>query len=285
MSGEPLRLFPDRDHAVAVQEAHDIVERTVAKHRPEAVFLLLSGGNDSLVLLDAMAEHADAVVHINTGIGIEETNRFALATAATYSDTVLEYRPPVAYEELVFDRWDGLPGPGIHYFTFQRLKERCVEQLLREHRSRRGDRFLLLTGVRKAESRRRMGYKEPVNRKGGQVWVNPLLMWSNAEMAHHRSTRSLPVNEVAANLHMSGECLCGAMADQGPEREERALIKFFYPEFDQRLCNLEEECRRRGLRYCEWGVKRPGWKKDSGGPMCASCEWRTLSFDDGEEVA
>lgn len=282
MSDAP-RLFPDRDHAVAVQEAHDIIERTVAEHRPEAVFLLTSGGNDSLVLLDVVAEHADAVVHINTGIGIEDTNRFALSVGATYSDTVMEYRPPIAYEDLVFDQWNGLPGPGAHRFTFTMLKERCVEQLLRDHGLRRGRRlrFLLLSGARKAESRRRMGHGQVVRRKGGQVWVNPIFTWSNAEMANHRQTRNLPVNEVAANLHMSGECLCGAMADQGPGREERALIRFFYPDFDQRLCDLEEECRSRGLRYCEWGVKRPGWKKDRGGPLCESCAWRTLPFEEG----
>jgi 3'-phosphoadenosine 5'-phosphosulfate sulfotransferase (PAPS reductase)/FAD synthetase len=269
--------------SAAVQEAHDTVERARKEHQSEAVFLLLSGGNDSMVLLDAMVEHADAVVHINTGIGIPEVADFAKKQARSIGGPpVFELHPPTSYEELVLGLWRGMPGPGAHRYTYQRLKERCVRRLLTDHRSRPGQRFLLLSGVRAAESKRRMGYHLPVHRNGGQVWVNPLHHWSNEEMARYRFERRLPQSEVAANLHMSGECLCGAMADQGPEREERALIRFFYPDFDKRLCGLEEECRRRGLPYCEWGVKRPDLKKKAEVdgqqvfmPMCVGCEGRS----------
>lgn len=164
----------ERDLGRLEQIAHDRIVQAKAEHGAEATFLLLSGGNDSMVLLDSVHEHADAVVHINTGIGVPEANAHARRVAASYGTPFLEYRPPVAYEELVLSHptFDGLPGPGIHHIVYQRLKERCVEQLLREHRSKRGQRFLLLTGVRKAESARRMGLSSPVNRKGGQVWVN-----------------------------------------------------------------------------------------------------------------
>lgn len=269
--------------AELLDDARSIVEGAEAEHRPSRRFILFSGGNDSLVLLDVAARHglADEVVHINTGIGVPDTTEFARRVGSSYDLPFSEWHPPVPFEELCLTLpvLDGLPGPGVHHIIYSRLKERAVEALLRHHRQRRGERFLLLTGVRNAESKRRMGYRDPVNRKRGQVWVNPLLRWPNEAMAAYRRERDLPVNEVAANLHMSGECLCGAMADQGAEREERALIRFFYPEVDARLTALEQRCKAAGKTYCEWGVKRSRWQatEKPTGDLCQSCEARTLS--------
>lgn len=270
-----------------VAEAAEIVAAAKAEHQPTRTFVLFSGGNDSLVLLDAVATLADEVVHVNTGIGIPETTEFARRVGSSYRLPFTEMHPPIPYDELVLGRWDGLPGPGAHRFTYTMLKERCIEQLLRDNRSYRGERFLLLTGVRTAESKRRMGTAETVRRNGGQVWVNPLISWTNAEMLRYRQHHQLPVNEVSANLHMSGECLCGAMADQGDDRAERELIRFFYPEFDRRLTALEDRCSAEGKTYCEWGVKRPDARRradatggdalfdpDDFSPLCASCEFR-----------
>lgn len=286
---EQLQAFPEPPRHSSLDgylaESVEVVERAKADHAVYRTFLLLSGGNDSLVLLDTMASLADEIVHIDTGIGIPETNAFAERVARRYDLPYTVLTPPTSYEELVFGRWRGMPGPGAHRYTYQRLKERCVEALIRSHRTKRGQRFGLMTGVRRAESRRRMGYGDPVNRKGGQVWINPLLWWPNEEMTGYRSAQSLPVNEVSANLHMSGECLCGAMADQGEDREERAAIRFFYPEFDRRLCEMENECRNRGLPYTEWGVKRDpkavAADHEAAGMLCQSCAYRQPSLDFG----
>ncbi len=142
-------------------EADEIVAKAKEEHHPSRTFLLVSGGNDSLVLLDAMAKHADEVVHINTGIGIEDTTTFARQVGQSFGLPYSEWTPPVCYEDLVFGRWDGLPGPGAHRFTYQRLKERCVRALLRAQAPKRGERFLLLTGVRKAETGAAWGMPTP----------------------------------------------------------------------------------------------------------------------------
>lgn len=263
-------------------EAEEIVAKAKEEHKPSRTIILFSGGNDSSVLLRAMAGQADEVAHINTGIGIEDTTAFARRIGTSYGLDYSEWTPPRTYEDLVLNLpvLDGLPGPGVHHIIFQRLKERCVEALLCARRRRKGERFLLLTGVRKAESRRRMGYSTAVDRKGGQVWVNPLLYWGNDEMHRYSQERELPQNPVSTNLHMSGECLCGAMADQGEDRAERAMIRFFYPHFDARLSGIEAMCRAAGKTHCEWGVKRSDADRDTAGPMCQSCAFRLFDPDE-----
>lgn len=270
----------------AIAQAVEIIRGAKAEHRPTKTFLLFSGGDDSIVLLDALHRYADAVVHVNTTIGIREANLFARKVGRSYGLPYIEVLPPESYRRLCLTHpvLKGMPGPGVHHIVYSRLKERCFEEVLRRHRSYRGERFILLSGIRRAESpKRKRQNVMPVDRKGGQVWVKPLLYWDNDEMRDYRRAHDLPRNPVSQELHMSGECLCGAMADMDSAREERAQIKFFRPEFDRKLTNIEEEVKRAGLYYAEWGVKRPPETKEiadelaASGPTlfaCQSCAWR-----------
>lgn len=252
----------------AATEARAIFDKAVKDEGPiEGSFLLLSGGNDSMVLLDVCAEWVDKVVHINTGIGIPETTEFVRQTVADRGLEYAEMHPPIPYEELVLGRWKGFPGPGAHLFTYTMLKERCVEQLLRDHRTKRGQRFILLTGARASESQRRMGTTQPIRRNRGQVWVNPLIGWSNGLMMDYRAEHDLPVNEVTRHLHMSGECLCGAFARPG----ELDHIGIFYPEFVERVRALEAKAHEAGLPACTWGERPPKKGAEAPGPLCNQC--------------
>lgn len=285
-SVEQMALLPDpffgdrpapRTLMEGINEAWWIMERAIEEHAPiRSTFLLLSGGNDSMVLLDVCQRAANEIVHINTGIGIPETNEFVRWVVGAMGRTLTELHPPQTYEECVLNQWSGFPGPGAHQFTYTMLKERCVEALLRERRSRRGERFMLLTGARQDESDRRMGTSEPVRRRGGQVWVNPLIRWSNDLMRLYRGVHDLPVNEVTKHLHMSGECLCGAFAKPG-ELDE---IRFFYPEFGERIDRLEAEVAAAGLPYTKWGVKRPSTKRETVSPLCSGCAFRQMELAD-----
>lgn len=295
----PADFFEDRPIPETLREAILesvwIIDRAKREYGPiKRIFLMVSGGNDSMVLLDCCDWAADEVVHINTGIGIPETNEFVRKVVAErYLGPFTELHPPVPYEELILDDklFGGFPGPGAHHFIYTRLKERSLESLLRERRTKRGERFMLLTGIRNDESKRRMGYSSPIDRKGGQVWVNPLIRWSNDLMREYRETQELPVNEVTKHLHMSGECLCGAFARPG-ELDE---IAFFYPAFADRIRNLEAQVEAKGLPAARWGVRPPKKPKPivvnnpdgsvstfqpsqiAAGPMCTSC---TLWIDE-----
>jgi 3'-phosphoadenosine 5'-phosphosulfate sulfotransferase (PAPS reductase)/FAD synthetase len=260
------------------------------EHRPVRTFALFSGGNDSAVLAHWAQPYIDGLVYIDTGTALPGVREFVEGFARRYEMRLLVYEAGDAFERLVLDpgpnmdRPLGFPGPGKHIYPYSRLKERQVDRLVREHKQERGDRVALLTGVRRAESQRRMGWAEPVNRQGAKVWVNPLLEWSDEDMRAYRERFRLPQSDVAALLHRSGECNCGAFAKPG----EREMIAGLFPEFEAWLADLERKAEEAGALNCRWGKRPPRnygpdqMRLDTApGPMCVGC----ISDDESELAA
>lgn len=268
-------LFQTRSLDEAINQAKVIVAEATAEHRPVATLGLFSGGKDSTVLLHLFREYVDAAVHINTLTGIPQTSEFVRATCAEWDLPLIEKVPPEErrYEDIVMEM--GFPGPAMHQTFYNLLKERALREVRRQFVTERGQRIMFLGGTRKSESRRRMGSVREVDRDGSIVWVSPLAWWTNAEMAEYRRRFATPVSEVVTNLHMSGECLCGAFAKPGELNE----IGFFYPEVAARIRELEARAADAGLRRCKWGAGsdtyKPGQVEQFDfGPLCSSCEGR-----------
>ena len=248
-----------------------ILNDAVEAHDPVAVFGLFSGGFDSLAATNIAAEHPrfTAAVHINTGIGIEETRSYVRSTAALMGWPLIEKSPPPGstYQELVL-RY-GFPGPSMHSLMYRHLKERAVRELVREHKRERLDRVLLVTGVRSSESVRRMGNVQEVKREDARVWVAPILRFSKLDVRLYAVDHGLPQNAVANNLHMSGECLCGCFARPG----ELERIADWYPGTAERIRTLESEVRASGQSHNVWGWG--GMKHAPQDPipgfLCSSC--------------
>lgn len=176
----------------------------------------------------------------------------------------------------------GFPGPAGHKFAYQKLKERQLERCLREIKAEFGNgkqqqRVVLLSGVRLAESERRKmtgTARGEWERKGNQVWVNPLSYWKNEEMAEYRREYDLPISDVTALIHKSGECQCLAFAAKG---EREFIISLFPQWYSENIRPMEDEAKRRGLKHWQWGwgagellTERP----EASGPMCQACDLR-----------
>lgn len=251
-------------------EAKAILDEAVEQYQPTHIFGLLSGGHDSLCATHVTCQHIyfQGAVHINTGTGVPETTDFVRQTCLEQRWKLLEYSPPISYDEIVLKH--GFPGPGSHFYMYVRLKERCVAQLIREHKKNRDDRILLVTGVRLEESDRRMGHVEPIVRAGARVWVAPILNWTSDDKNDYININSLKRNPVVAALCMSGECLCGAFARPG----EMAEIEMFYPKTAERIHDLERRAAEAGV-HAKWGT-RPPKEIVQPGPLpmelCWSCE-------------
>jgi hypothetical protein len=171
----------------------------------------------------------------------------------------------------------GFPGIGMHGETYDRLKGRLIEDLLRETKQghHRRSTMLLISGIRRAESRQRRKYN-PFTERGSAKWVNPLIDWTNGEMRVYREEHGVPESDVAALLHRSGECNCAA---KGSWWEERSLIKALWPLwFAGTIESLEREAERLGIRYCRWGgfdlngVRAGSVSAKQPGPACDNCQ-------------
>jgi 3'-phosphoadenosine 5'-phosphosulfate sulfotransferase (PAPS reductase)/FAD synthetase len=169
----------------------------------------------------------------------------------------------------------GFPGKGQHGKAYSRLKERRIEELLRQAKkghSRRAT-VLFLSGVRRGESRRR-AKREPLTERGSAKFCNPLIDCSTEEMVAYRRRFDLPQSDVAALLHRSGECNCGAFARV---EEERQLMRAFWPRWwAQTIEALESEAQARGIRWCRWGGLDIQGNQAAGvasdpGLLCANC--------------
>ena len=270
-----------------IDSAHDVLVGAYDEHiRPQGTTLiasvvLFSGGGDSTALLDAM--HSTGLVthigHVDTTIGIPETRAHVDMVADTYDLPFIVESPS---EGDRFEDWimgHGFPGPGQHFKAYQRLKERALRKIRGQLVTNgRTERVMFIAGRRRDESARRS--QIPVSsREGSIVWVSPIYDWTNDEIARYRQERNLPSNPVSDNLHMSGECLCGAFAKPG-ELDE---IAFFYPETAARIRRLEVAVAESGAppERCKWGWgadrKTPTDDNQQAfdfGPLCSSCDWR-----------
>lgn len=135
---------------------------------------------------------------------------------------------------------------------------------------------MLLTGKRRAESARRAKTTLGIEKQGGKVYVNPLIDWTTHDMRTYRTEHELPESPVAALLHRSGECNCGAFAEPG----ERAMLRDLYPDwFDWTIGQLERDAVKAGIPACRWGERPPGEAPSDAGPLCSSCEFRQETMD------
>lgn len=263
------------------------------RHTP--TFALFSGGHDSLTsTYIAMTQGiADAVVHVNTGIGIDETREFVRATCRTYGWPLFEIHPPISYDDLCLrrgwcrardgsgDRLYGLPGPGMHPLAYRMLKERALAAFAQRMKTRRGpDALIYVTGVRNEESKVRMGTVErwKVDKKKGWSWLAPNFDWTKADCNALIGRYGIARSPVVDTLHMSGECLCGTFASPG----ERSEIRLWYPDADRRISDLEARVRDAGHIACRWGKRPPNVHRyqlsfdvgDDEQMLCQSCPTR-----------
>lgn len=292
-----------------ISEAQQILASAIYEHNPSHIFAMFSGGYDSLVNAHIAAQLAGftACVHIHTGIAIKKTRVFVRDTCDKFGWNLFQYNakankqkdgtPEQTYEELVLER--GFPGAAHHRKMYDRLKGRSVQRLMREHKrieyrvtkedgekklKRVHRRILLVTGIRQQESLIRMGYTNPVQRIGSQVWVNPIFFWSKRDRQDYMEAFNLPLNPVVEALCMSGECLCGAYASKG----ELVAVKTVCPETGAYLEDLQSRVKERGFPW-GWEDKPPEshlLEKQGQGNLflCSSCEFKHQHRDAQIEI-
>ena len=266
----------DRTLDDMIAEAHTIIDECVDRWQPEAIYAAFSGGNDSTVMLDVVRDRIDGVLHVDTTIGIARTRQFVEQTCHDMGLPLTVTSPPHDYEHFV--RSLGFPGPSAHRWAYIHLKERAVNRWKRTIlEPRKSTNVMLLTGVRVAESSRRMLHGSQNSLRDRIAWVSPLRHWTSDDMAEYRQRRPvLPRNPVSEILGMSGECMCGAYGHP----VELEITRTLDPTLVARVERLQDELAAGGRRHCRWG---PGGAASGAyaGPLCTGCDQAAL-FDTTE---
>lgn len=279
-----------------LEKGKAIILEAIEEHRPVAIVAAFSGGNDSIVSTHfACKEFGATAIHADTLVGCAATRdhvdavcdklKCPLIAAKAHATGRPKPYPKslwvlgeTAYEE--FTRNFGFAGRAQHHRMYQRLKERPLRRMLRQMQSKRGQRILIISGIRHDESAVRAGYKRAIQRQGSEVWVNPFYYQTAADFECYRQEFGLPRNPVKDRIGLSGECLCGAFASRG----EREAVRAVDPVLSAYLDKLESEVVERFP--WSWGTSPPKWfmdlKRDQGFlfdshcdsgfmPMCVGC--------------
>ena len=265
----------------------EIIDAAITAHSSDrypvrSVYALFSGGHDSLVSTAIAARHPlfAGAVHINTGIGIEQTREFVRATCREQGWPLFEVRAledcGQCYRSMVLDQ--GFPGPALHYKMFQRLKERPLRHFIK--RVPHPERTVLVSGRRLLESSRRSRTVKPHDRNRRMIFASVIYRWSALDVTDFIEQAGLRRNPVVDLLHMSGECLCGAFAQRGELDEIRA----WFPEKAAEIEALEGEVRAHGF---PWGWEGGPTATHPGQldldlftqPLCTSCVARRQSAE------
>jgi len=257
-----------------IQLAADHLAEAIGQYQPDEVFVGFSGGTDSLLAADlTMQLIPDAkIFHANTGIGLSKTREYVRSYCKKRDWELVEIRAKEDcgqdYEQMVLGH--GFPGPSQHQMMYIRLKERCTEELHRRYKEKRGNKIMLVTGIRHDESKNRAGYKNKLITKiGGVIWVNAYYHFSKQYKHDWIEQRGLKVNPVHKVIGMSGECLCGAYAHDG----EPDLIRLVEPETAEYI----EELQERVMEKWPWG-----WEDKMPNYFRALAEGQTDAFYDWE---
>lgn len=194
-----------------------IIEKAFWEWKPSAVFMLYSGGYDSLVsthiamqTLRALGkEHLATVASIDTCLSADAWQHYVATTAASFNwhhEIWMNPRPEFYYE---FVRTSGTPYTRqIHWqMMYRNLKERALDIGRASRKNHPRDRCLLISGMRRAESPERANTPETL-KDGAGLWVSPIVYWSDMQVYEYRVSRSFPVNPFYETIGGSGDCAC-----------------------------------------------------------------------------
>lgn len=266
--------------------AIEVIDRAIHMSGAASIAPLLSGGHDSISACFVASQHPrfdGTVHHIDTGIGAKATRRFVEDLCGEMGWDLRVYKSPETFERFVSLR--GFPGPAHHQHVYNRLKDRCVRQIIRE----RSGRVTLITGCRSAESERRMGHVEPFKigetskrtgkvREKRRVWTAPIHDWTVETQRAFMDAYALPRNPIKLSpLGMSGECFCGAFA----RPFEINLVRQIVPDVAEEIDRLTVIAKANG-KPCVWGKRPqrvyPGQLELAyTGPLCTSCDQRAMA--------
>lgn len=214
-----------------MKQAAEIINKAIADWNPSHIIVLYSGGYDSLVTAHIAHRVLDRPVYvysIDTQVSSDGWREYVCSVADSFNWIHDIYDNKAGFNEFVeLVREYGCPYTlEGHELVYNRLKDRAIDQMLRDHKSPRPDKpkrwqnarfdkVLFLSGFRKYESKEREELTDPIQRKGSKekpmnaIFANPLFYWRDEDVIRYRLENDLPTNPFYETTGGSGDCNCG----------------------------------------------------------------------------
>lgn len=203
--------------------------------RGDADYALFSGGDDSLVSTHRAMEsgESDAVLYLQTNSGLAENLEYVFDVCRRHEWPLRVERSPMSLIEMGMKY--GFPGSALHTAAYSYFKQRQLRTVANEQ-DRKPE---FVSGVRVAESDRRAknipdDTVRALDAEGRWYWVNIIKDKTDVDVAQYRENHGLSRNPVAAQIHRSGDCYCGAFAHR-----DELLIDLYAKGYDRHATWLE----------------------------------------------
>lgn len=289
------------NHTTRIGESFDILTRAYEHWKPNWIFLLYSGGYDSVCSTHIAWAWAKVVPHgrvkavsINTGVAADGWREYVSRVASAERWTHEFWDNPNLEFYYENSRAYGTPYTKQMHGSvmYRNLKERAIDAGRARHKEHFHDRCMLVSGMFRAESHDRRNTPEWLE-DGAGLWVSPIVNWTKRNIYEYRLLHDFEPNPFYETVGGSGDCECNWTCDTTVEVLER-----YSPKLAAKIRPVDEECRAKfGYGYGERGdngdliAERAGQMTLPGIEpivnLCASCsrakpdasqalEWRQL---------
>lgn len=199
-------------------EPQQILNRAIHDWQPVAIVCAYSGGYDSLVTTHLAHTALDlhglplSVWSIDTNLAADGWREYVAGVGASFGwqHTIHDNRRGFERFLVQVSRLGCPRSKEGHIWTYRRLKEMSFLKALKENKTARLDKVLVLSGVRQAESADRQKNATEVQRigKSSLIFANPILYWSDEDLTRYRIENDLPYNPFYDTVGGSGDCQC-----------------------------------------------------------------------------
>lgn len=197
-------------------QAFDILNRAYQHWQPNWIFLLYSGGYDSICSSHIAWEWAKSVPH-------ERVKAVSIDTGVAADGWRAYVSRVVNGEGWTHEFWDN-PKPGFYFensraygtpytkqmhgtVIYRNLKERALDAGRARHKEHARDRCMLVSGMWRGESNDRADTPEWLE-DGAGLWVSPIVNWTARDIYEHRLIHDFELNPFYETLGGSGDCYC-----------------------------------------------------------------------------
>jgi len=248
----------------AVQTPREIVDEAIEKYKLDSLYVLYSGGKDSVCIVHFIAENYPKLfkgaVFTNVGLGAQATRKFVLSYCKEMGWPLFMTWPKDKENFVNTTMRFGFAGPAVHPKFMAYLKGHSWYLFLRGW-LKEGQKAAYVSGVRKKESKARQFVRQYTRTAinldtTGQIFIKPFHHKNGVDLWNYYNKYGLKKTSVYSWLNRSGECYCGAFLAEW----ELMMIKQYDPFAYASIKWLERRIQTHGSKKAKQYSKYGGYQ-------------------------